>query len=197
MGHDLENARTGTIEFMRNCDLTTAVAIHFMNTRDERLAALSSNLVETANLLQNKILSSGGTPFFTTLRNAMAALPIATRYVLFTDGEPTDALNMAEDRFGDPKWKLNNLKENAKSSIEEARKQKAPIDTVFFGSENEWTETAREFLKFLSDSTGGYFMVFDPAKVSFKTAFKYLAPTHRKLLASESVRKEIENGKRA
>ena len=35
-----------------------------------------------------------------------------------------------------------------------------PIDTVFFGVDSEWSMRERELLKYLSDSTGGYFMVF-------------------------------------
>ena len=67
-----------------------------------------------------------------------------------------------------------------------------PIDTVFFGSEGRQREI--ELLKYLSSKTGGYFLHFDPAKVNFAQAFKYLAPVNRLMLASASFRAQVESG---
>jgi hypothetical protein len=202
MGYQTEEAKKGVVELLRNCvPNTTAVAVHFMNTKDEQLETLSSNLIQVAELVKSKALSSGGTPLFGTLRKMVAATPSATRYVLFTDGEPTDEAQLLEwSRDGEGSrrdWKLDNLKLNADPIIKDCKEMRAPIDTVYFGSESEYTQTARDFLKYLSDQSGGYFMVFDPAKMSFAKAFKYLAPGMRLMLASESVRKEIESGKRS
>jgi len=66
---------------------------------------------------------------------------------------------------------------------------------VFFGSADSETEIA--LLKYFSDSTSGYFLHFDPNKVNFAKAFRFLAPVNRLMLASESVRREIESGRRS
>jgi len=188
-----EEAKKGVVELLRNsAPNQTAVAIHFMNTSSEELAAMQSNLISVADQVQKIPLRSGDTPFFATLKKMQEATPVATRYVLFTDGEPTDAASLLEND------RLRNLCANADPLIAVAKEQKAPIDTVYFGSaESTYTQCARDFLKYLSDQTGGYFMVFDPAKMSFAKAFKYLSAGNRLLLASESVRREIESGKRA
>jgi hypothetical protein len=49
-------------------------------------------------------------------------------------------------------------------------------------------------LRYLSAQTGGYFLHFDPAKVNFAQAFKYLAPVNRLMLASASFRADVESG---
>jgi hypothetical protein len=198
MGYQTEEAKKGVVELLRNSvPNQTAVAIHFMNTQNAALAELNSNLIAVADQMQKCVLRCGGTPFFATLKKMMEATPTATRYVLFTDGEPTDAASLlhrdSEYRFD----ALGNLKLNADPLIVVAKEQKAPIDTVYFGSESSYTQIARDFLRYLSDQTGGYFMVFDPAKMSFAKAFKYLSAGMRLLLTSESVRKEIESGKRS
>jgi hypothetical protein len=86
------------------------------------------------------------------------------------------------------------MKRNADEVIKVALELHVPIDTVFFG---DYNQEAIRLLRYFAEQTGGYFLHFDPKKVNFRTAFKYLAPSMRLMLASESVRKEIESGKRA
>jgi Mg-chelatase subunit ChlD len=190
MGSEIENAKTGTIEFLRNCiPNQTSVAIHFLNTHNEELAALNSNLIQIAASLKACHLRSGGSPLFSTIMKALDLTPYLTRMVVFTDGEPTDSLAEYDPR-------LSNLLRSADVVIAKAKERSSPIDTVFFGSE-AYGQTAIKFLKYLAEQTGGYFLHFDPSKVSFAKAFKYLAPVNRLMLSSESVRKEIESGRRA
>ena len=155
--------------------------------------------------MQEAQLQLGSTPFFNTCKAALEATPVLTRLIAFTDGSPTDELQ-AEEREtgaiqgfysrGADSWKASAdvIITIAKNTLKDGKC--VPVDTVFFGVDSEWSKRERELLKYLSDATGGYFMVFDPAKVNFRTAFKYLAPVNRLMLASSSVRSEIENGKR-
>jgi hypothetical protein len=69
-----------------------------------------------------------------------------------------------------------------------------PIDTVYFGGSIEYERREIDLLKYLSSKTGGYFLHFDPAKVNFAQAFKYLAPVNRLMLASASFRAQVESG---
>ena len=191
MGSEIENAKTGTIEYLRNCPPNqSAVAVHFLNTQDEELASLNSNLMQVAERLKAKSLKSGGTPLFSVTMKALNTGPTLTRMIIFTDGEPTDSLVEYDSRA-----EKEDLLRNADIVIARANELKAPIDTVYFGPASQ--ERAIKFLKYLAEKTGGYFLHFDPAKVSFAKAFKYLAPANRLMLASESVRREIESGKRA
>jgi hypothetical protein len=189
MGSEIEHAKQGVIEFNRNCiPNQTAVAIHFLNTENEELATLNTNLIEVSEKLEKLRLSSGGTPLFETMNNALIAEPDLTRLVVFTDGEPTDDIapyNPSEEF---------KHKDSCDKIIERAKLMRAPIDTVFFGYEDK---RAMALLRYLSDQTGGYFLHFDPAKVNFAKAFRYLAGPQRLMLASESVRREIESGRRS
>ena len=191
MSSEIENAKTGTIEYLRNCPPNqSAVAVHFLNTQDEELASLNSNLMQVAERLKAKSLKSGGTPLFSVTMKALNTEPTLTRMIIFTDGEPTDSLVEYDSRA-----EKEDLLRNADIVIARANELKAPIDTVYFGPASQ--ERAIKFLKYLAEKTGGYFLYFDPSKVSFAKAFKYLAPANRLMLASESIRKEIEDGKRA
>jgi len=193
MGSEIENAKTGTVEYLRNCPPNqSAVAVHFLNTQDEELASLNSNLMQVAERLKAKSLKSGGTPLFSVTMKALNTGPTLTRMIIFTDGEPTDSLVEYDSRA-----EKEDLLRNADIVIARANELKAPIDTVYFGPDAEYNQRAIKFLKYLAEKTGGYFLHFDPAKVSFAKAFKYLAPANRLMLASESVRREIESGKRA
>jgi Mg-chelatase subunit ChlD len=198
MYKEAENAKEGTVEFLRNCiPNQTSVAVHFLKTENERLSTLNSNLMEIASLLKDARLALGGTPLFAALSRALALAPKATRYVVFTDGEPTDSL--AEYMEPPPEEKqvaLWEWKRSADILIEMPERSGAPIDTVFFGPSEIYTADQRDLLHYIAEKTGGYYLHFDPAKVNFRTAFKYLAPTQRLALASESVRREIESGKR-
>lgn len=199
MGGYIEDAKRGVVEFLRNCiPNQTAVAVHFMNTK-EWSTELRSNLLELSTDIQEAHLNIGGTPFFNTLKKALEATPTLTRLVAFTDGSPTDQLQAEENEeaglqgyhsYGIDAWKAS---ANIIIKIAKSISTGIPIDTVFFGSEDRQREI--ELLKYLSAQTGGYFLHFDPSKVNFSQAFKYLAPCHRLMLASSSFRASIESGR--
>ena len=195
MGGYIYDAKRGMIEYLRNCiPNQTSVAIHFMNSTacDTQL---QSNLLELAANMQEMNLRSGGTPFFNTLKKALEATPTLTRLIAFTDGSPTDELSAEESTEMSSRWDTSSAWiSSADVIIKIAMSIGAgiPIDTVFFGSDGRQREI--ELLKYLSSKTGGYFLHFDPAKVNFAQAFKYLAPVNRLMLSSASFRAQVESG---
>lgn len=198
MGGEIENAKKGVVEFLRNCiPNQTAVAVHFMNTK-EWSTDLRSNLLELAVDIQESHLSRGGTPFFNTLKHALEATPTLTRLIAFTDGLPSDALAADYGEELDTFYGSSAGPWIASASIiikiAKATGSGIPIDTVYFGNGAEYNKREMELLKYLSVQTGGYFLHFDPAKVNFATAFKYLAPVNRLRLASGSFRASVESG---
>lgn len=199
MGEKITQAREGTIEFMRNCvPNTTAVSVHFLCTHSEKLATLSTNLIEIAATLKEMDFKMGGTPLFGTMKATLELDPTLTHMVAFSDGSPTDGLvPYTTPPAGTENATLWHYKQSADIIIVRAVELGVPIDTVFFGPAVSYTEDERALLQYIAAETGGFYMVFDPQKVNFRTAFKYLAPTHRLMLASESVRKEIESGRRS
>jgi hypothetical protein len=198
MGGYIEDAKRGMIEYLRNCiPNQTSVAIHFMNSTacDSQL---ESNLQRLAADIREMNLRSGGTPFFNTLKKALEATPTLTRLIAFTDGSPTDALaaDCEEDLDTLHGGRDNPWIHSANIIIKIAMSIGAgiPIDTVYFGGSIEYERREIDLLKYLSSKTGGYFLHFDPAKVNFAQAFKYLAPVNRLMLASASFRAEVESG---
>lgn len=195
MMSEIENAKDGVVEFLRNCvPNSTAVAVHFLCTHSEdasRLEQLATDLPSTALVLKNTHLSLGGTPLFTTM-NRVVEQELTTRMVVFSDGGPTDNILPPESRNSptDNVWF-----KNADVIIAKAIEKKIPIDTVFFGN-GGYNKEEIALMKYFAEKTGGYFLHFDPKKVNFSTAFKYLAPVNRKMLASASFRAELEAGKK-
>ena len=197
MYSEIGNAKQGVVEFLRNCiPNQTAVAVHYMNTSSWS-TSLRSDLPQLGLDVQESILSSGGTPFFNTLKHALEAKPTLTRLVAFTDGAPTDRLAAEEnEEAGMTGYYSEHLdvwlaSANIIIKIAKATGDGIPIDTVYFGYGNQRN---MDLLRYLSKETGGYFLHFDPAKVNFKTAFKYLAPVHRLMLSSGSFRAAVESG---
>jgi hypothetical protein len=198
MGGYIEDAKLGMIEYLRNCiPNQTSVAIHFMNSTacDTQL---ESNLLKLATDIREINLRSGGTPFFNTLKKALEATPTLTRLIAFTDGSPTDALAADYGEELDTYYGSNSNpwihSADVIIKIAKATGSGIPIDTVYFGVGAEYERKEIELLKYLSSKTGGYFLHFDPAKVNFAQAFKYLAPCHRLMLASASFRAQVESG---
>jgi hypothetical protein len=199
MGGYIEDAKKGVVEFLKNCTPNqTAVAVHFMNSGDIKL---QSDLIQLALDIQSKRLSTGSTPFFNTLRLALEARPTLTRLVAFTDGSPTDRLTGAGDfelspfsRYGRNQLWIQSADIIIKIAKNIVPDKVIPIDTVFFGSFDSINEI--KLLRYLSDATGGIFLHFDPAKINFKTAFKYLAPVFRAQLTDGSFRAAVESGKK-
>jgi hypothetical protein len=199
MHWQFSNAKKGVVEYLRNCiPNQTSVAVHFMNMKSWS-TSLRSNLVELAQDIEEVPFESGGTPFFNTLKRALEAKPVLTRLIAFTDGSPTDELKPEEEETsavqGFYSHSIDSWTASANVIIKIAHAiggdKPIPIDTVYFGSSNE---SAMVLLRYLSDKTGGFFLHFDPAKVNFKTAFKYLAPVNRLQLTSGSFRASLERG---
>jgi hypothetical protein len=200
MSGQITNAKLGVVEFLRNCiPNQTSVAVHPMCTAAWD-TMLRSDLPQLGRDVEECDFHLGNTPFFNTCKTALESTPKLTRLVVFTDGSPTDELAADYGEELDTFYgsKSNPWIHSADIIIKIAKSTSAgiPIDTVFFGPDNEWSARERELLKYLSDSTGGFFMVFDPAKVNFRTAFKYLAPVNRLQLTSGSFRAAIERGER-
>lgn len=195
-GTPVQQAKDGVVEFLRNCiPNQTAVALHFFNTPDEKLATLNSNLIEIATLIKEKRLDMKYTPLFGCVKGNVVREPLLTRGVLFSDGGPNDELVPRKEEWPkETESTLDYWKRNADKACEFLVEHKIPMDTVFFGSASNTNEI--EFMKYVAEITEGYFLHFDPAKVNFRTAFKYLAPVNRLMLASESVRREVESGAR-
>ena len=191
------DAKKGLIEYLRNTTFNqTAVAVHFMNSVFEWSGKLTSDLPQLAVDIQACEICEALTPFHSVLLQTVQAAPVATRIVLFTDGEPTDELP------------LNNLEAGRNYDIQLFHRQssvdyilekaagKIPVDTVFFGPTRGAGLDAVVRLKYISDKTGGYFLHFDPAKTNFASAFKYLAPAYRAMLSDSSFRAAIEKGEK-
>jgi hypothetical protein len=200
MAGQIENAKKGVVEYLRNCiPNQSAVAMHFMNTKS-LLSDLTANLPKLSIDVQEAMLNSGGTPFFNTLKGALEAKPTLTRMVAFTDGAPTDQLKSEESDELQKDWSWGGTFEAWKTSADIIIKiahsiggeKCIPIDTVFFG--DAYQQDNIKLLKYLSDNTGGFFLHFDPQKVNFAQAFKYLAPVNRLRLTDGSFRVALERG---
>ena len=193
-----ENAKQGVVEYLRNCiPNQTSVALHYMNGGE---IPLNSNLIELSVKVQEKRFEDGGTPFFNTCKKALESTPQLTRMIAFTDGSPTDSLdpktgNVIQNYWGGQGITWTQSADVVIKIAKSISEKCIPIDTVFFGSARQEREI--NLLKYLSSETGGYFLHFDPAKVNFKTAFKYLAPVNRLMLASESFRADVESGRKS
>ena len=93
-----------------------------------------------------------------------------TRAIVFSDGSPDSSYT-------------DNV-------VATCRENKIPVDTVFIGNAND--TIALNFMKKLAEDTGGIFMHFDPAKSNFRTAFKYLSPGFRAMLADKSFADKLQ-----
>jgi uncharacterized protein YegL len=203
MSGQIEHAKQGVVEFLRNCiPNQTAVAVHFMNTQPP--VVLSSDLPRLGSDIQERHLTSGGTPFFNTIKHALEAKPTLTRMVVFTDGSPTDQLQAEASEeagmqgyysfgsFGVGAWKASADVVITIAKATAGKDKCIPIDTVFFDFAH--SEKEIQLLKYLSEQTGGYFLHFDSSKPNIWKQLKYLAPVNRLMLASESFRASVEKG---
>lgn len=197
MGIQIQNAKNGVVEYLKNCiPNQSAVAVHFMNTQSWS-ANLTSNLPQLGQDILEASLSSGGTPFFNTLKKALEATPRLTRLVAFTDGSPTDSLKAEEsdELIGYHSNRIDSWIMSADVIIKIAKSQQPeiPIDTVFFG-DLKYSERPVQLLKYLSEKTGGFFLHFDPSKPNIWKQLKYLAPVNRLALTDGSFRAKVERG---
>ncbi len=173
-GDKIKNAREGVIEFLRSCKPNqTAVEIRPMNAP---ALALCTDLPALALLVQN-INVSGCTPLLTTLNKfQLTGATGITRAIVFSDGSPDRGLEDSSYR----------------TIVAKHKEAKIPVDTVFIGA--DWAVTAITFMKTLAEDTGGIFLHFDPAKSNFRTAFRYLSPGSRYMLADKSFVEKLEKG---
>lgn len=193
----IDNAKRGVVEFLKNCiPNQTAVAVHYMNST-ACSTLLRSDLPQLAEDVKEAYLRSGGTPFFNTMKRMLEATPRATRLVVFTDGAPTDELQaeigdeVLAGLWGSDRWRAS---ADIIITISKSQAPAIPIDCVYFGSDIEYTQHQISLLKYLAEQTGGFFMVFDPAKMDFARGFKYLAPINRLRLTDGSFRAALERG---
>lgn len=162
-GNRITDAIEGTEEFLRSCAKgQTAIAIYPMNAAPLQL---NSNLPAVAIYVKG-IGPTGGTPLLSTLQN-MQRTNNLTRCIVFSDGSPNDA------RF--EKYELL-------AGI--------PVDTVSIDC-NEGDEADR-FMSELAKRTGGIYLRFERSKSNFRTAFKYLSPGLRYMLADKSFVQKLE-----
>jgi hypothetical protein len=188
----MTEAKKGVVEFLRSCTLNKdAVAIHLLNSGyyykdsdDEnpstglpaciKKAELTTDLIKLAKAVEHEAnRATGGTPLYQRILDTLNSTPTATRIVAFSDGDP------------------NNFNEE-EACISFAKKLEVPIDTVYFGAAHE---SGAEVMKRLATRTGGIYIIFDPAKgVSFKDAFKYLAPVNRLRLMNAEFKAKLERG---
>jgi Mg-chelatase subunit ChlD len=175
-GNKITDAHAGVEEFIRNCDpKDTALAVYPMNAASGATQyRLSRRLYEIAQGVKT-YSPTGGTPLFETMELLLRSEAL-TRGIVFSDGEPN----------------YNDRDKFKESSISEAIERKIPIDTVFIGSKDSTTAIAT--MQEIAERTGGVFLIFEPGKANFRTAFKYLSPGFRAMLADKSFVEKVESG---
>lgn len=168
MGHtQIQDAIAGTEEFLRSCTPNeTSVAIKPLNKEGLRL---NSNLPAVAIYVKG-LYASGGTPLVSSLANMLAENKL-TRAIVFSDGEPQA---YPESLYGT------------------VLEYKIPVDTVYIPSTYGVEEKAEAFMKKLAADTGGIYLRFQQGKSNFRTAFKYLSPGLRHMLADKSFVAKLE-----
>lgn len=173
MSGRITEAHQGVEEFLRNCKpAVTAVTIYPMCSE---AMPLTADLIKLANQVKT-IQATGGTPLLRTL-DKMIQRESLTRAIVFSDGQPDDP--------------------NYYTVAQSCKDKKIPVDTVFIGGGSDfYTNRAIQFMQNLAKATDGIFMHFDPAKMNFRTAFKYLSPGYYGMLSDKSVVSDIESGRR-
>jgi hypothetical protein len=162
----IQDAIAGVEEFLRSCVAgETAVAIQPMNAGG---LALNSNLPAVAVFTQ-RMRATGGTPLVLKLTDMLQANPL-TRAIVFSDGQPNSY------------------------SLEQYKKLigfERPVDTVYIPS-GYINEEAEAFMRKLAEDTGGIYLRLESGKSNFRTAFKYLSPGLRYMLADKSFVTKLE-----
>ena len=159
----LEDAKAGCEEFLRSCEKdNTAVAIYPMNSEE---LPLNTNLPAVAIMIK-AINGYGNTPLVKRTAKMLKDNNL-TRAIIFSDGAP--------DNY----------------NIESLLEKKIPIDCVYIPSDYVSSD-AENFLKNLAEKTGGIYLRFERGKSNFRTAFKYLSPGLRHMLADKSFVDKLE-----
>lgn len=158
-GQAIADAHAGTEEFLRSCEPNkTAVAIYPLNA--EKLE-LCSNLPAVA-LMVKKIGAIGGTPLIERLARMLTENNL-TRAIAFSDGS----------------WHRD---ERCYAAVVA---KGIPVDTVYI-ADTYVDPIASEAMRKLARDTDGIYLQFERGKSNFRTAFKYLSPGLRYMLADKS-----------
>lgn len=162
-----KDAIAGVEEFLRSCVANeTAVAIQPLNKDGLRL---NSNLPAVAIYVKG-IRSTGGTPMIRQT-NEMLVTNNLTRAIVFSDGAPTD--------------------NHSEAFYKKLISYRIPIDTVYIP--NSYIDpNAESFMRKLAADTDGIYLRFERGKSNFRTAFKYLSPGLRYMLADKSFVAKLE-----
>jgi len=158
----IEDAHVGCEEFLRYCEPNKTAVCVYPMNAD--VLSLSTNLPALAMLI-NGIRATGGTPLIQKLSKMLRENKL-TRAIVFSDGQP-QSYTQAEYDF--------------------CVKSKIPVDTVFIGS-----GYGSEFMRKLAYDCNGIFLQFERGKSNFRTAFKYLSPGLRYMLAEKSFKDQIQ-----
>jgi hypothetical protein len=124
---------------------------------------LCSNLPAVA-IMVKQIRASGNTPLIATAARMLKENNL-TRAIVFSDGMP-----------------------DTRSGYGSLLKYKIPIDTVYIAD----GACENEFLRQLAADTGGIYLHFQRGLSNFRTAFKYLSPGLRYMLADKSFTDKIQ-----
>jgi hypothetical protein len=163
----ITDCHEGIEEFLRSCaPNSTAVTIYPMNAPK---LDLTTNLPALAILVRS-ISASGGTPLVETATRMIEENPI-TRAIVFSDGMPR----------------------TTSGNIYDALIQAGVvIDTVYIPASNFIEIAAAAFMRKLAADTDGIYLQFERGKSNFRTAFKYLSPGLRYMLADRSFVDKLE-----
>jgi uncharacterized protein YegL len=163
-GKKLDDAKAGVEEFLRSCEKDkTAVCIYPM---DGEKLPLTLNL-PALGILVKKLEINSSTPLRATLER-MKKENALTRMIVFSDGIPDN------------------------DNLEGINKDFGIVDTVFISSYSYAGSKARTYMKTLAELTGGIFLEFKAGSSNFRTAFKYLSPGLRYMLADKSFVEQIQ-----
>lgn len=163
-GSLMTNAHAGVEEFLRSCNPRTTAVAVY--PMNEKAMPLTTGLAVLSSLV-TKLGPTGSTPLVETLESMLVKENI-TRAIVFSDGCPDSS--------------------NTSTVVPTCRERKVPVDTVYIGSGDS------KFLEKLAKDTGGIYLVFSGDKSNFRTAFKYLSPGYRAMLADKSFVDKLQNG---
>lgn len=166
-GEQITDAIEGVEEFLRSCAPNeTAVAIQPLNKDGLHL---NSNLPAVAIYVKG-MRATGNTPMIRQTLEMLTANNL-TRAIVFSDGAPTDNRNEA--------------------LYSKIIGHGIPIDTVYIPS-GYVDASCEQFMQKLAADTDGIYLRFERGKSNFRTAFKYLAPGLRFMLADKSFVQKLE-----
>lgn len=160
------DAKEGCEEFLRSCTKDqTAVAVYPMT---DPALPLCMNLPAVA-IMVKQIYGGGVTPLVQTLAKMLKHNSL-TRAIVFSDGAP------------------NGFQPEL---YEQVLSYKIPIDTIYI-PDSYSDPRAEAFMQKLAENSSGIYLKFERGKSNFATAFKYLSPGLRYMLADKSFVASLE-----